>query len=367
MKHSKWKMMYLLRGDLFTSIFYYFMMFVIFFALTPVLMDFVEAVERGRNVLRVFKGKEIEVVFLLTTVVVSSCLYFTSCSGYFGDILLGRVMELPTVKASQMKRGHTINEFLEIAGYEINIKQNDSKVIKLKLIDKVQTLPKGDSYKILYLKRSKVIVGVEVLSGAETIEKKQVMLKEPLVTQYEEFLPEVINNHKSRLNVVLVFCIMGIATLIGLFIYTTSDFIYWYIFEKSRCILGWIMVLILNAAFLIWFLCVDRGGLLELRQKEKDIYVTEPISTSDLVCTRLLLGLRGKIVGVEVKVRGKDDREEKFLLYKGASPYWNCLPLKLERIYDYSIIKNLLIGEYNLEAVRFHYLKKSKIIVKMDI
>lgn len=209
MKHSKWKMMFLLRSDLFTSIFYYFMMFMIFIALTPIVMDFVEAVERGRDVLRVFKGMEINVVLLLTTAVVFSCLYFTSGSGYFVDILFERVMELPNVKASQMKRGHTINEFLEIAGYEINIKQNDSKVIKLKLIDKVQKLPKGDSYKILYLKRSKVIVDVEVLSGAVNIEKKQVTLKEPLVTQYEEHLPEVIYNHKSRLNVVLMFCIMG--------------------------------------------------------------------------------------------------------------------------------------------------------------
>ncbi|MBP3351472.1 MAG: hypothetical protein J6L65_03620 [Lachnospiraceae bacterium] len=365
MKHSKWKMMFLLRGDLFTSIFYYFMMFMIFIALTPIVMDFAEAVEIGRNVLRVLEGKEIDIVFLLTTVVVSSCLYFTSHSGCFGDILFGRVTELPSVESSQMTRGGNIIELRNIVGYEIFVKQNDSRVKKLKLIEKVQTLPQGDSYKILYLKRSKVIVNVEVLSGSVNIEKKQVMLKEPLVTQYEEFLPEVINNHKSRLNVVLVFCIMGVVALIGWLIYTTSDFIYWYIFEKLRCILGWIAVISLNAAFLIWFLLVDRSGLLELKQK--DVSVTEPISTRDLVCSRLLLGLRGKIVGVEVKVRGKDDREEKFLLYKGASPYWNCLPLKYERIYDSSLLENFIKGEQSLEAVRFHYLKKSKIIVKMDV
>lgn len=365
MKHSKWKMMMLLKDQLFTSIWYYFMMFMILIALTPIVMDFVEAVERGRNVLRVFEGKEIEVVFLLTTVGISSWLYFTSHSGCFGDILFGRVTELPIVEASQMTRGRNILELRNIVGYEVFVKQNDSKVKKLQMIEKVQTLPKGDSYKILYLKRSKVIVGVEVLSGSSNIEKKQVMIREPLVTRYEEFLPEVVKNHKSRLNVVLVFCIMGVAALIGWLIYTTSDFIYWYIFEKSRCILGWIAVIILNVAFLIWFLLVDRGGLLEL--KHKDVCVTEPISTSDLVCSKLLLGLRGKIVGVEVKVRGKDDQEEKFLLYKGASQYWNCLPLKFERIYASSILNNFLKGEHSLEAVRFHYLKKSKVIVKMDV
>lgn len=152
-----------------------------------------------------------------------------------------------------------------------------------------------------------------------------------------------------------------------MFIHTTSNYVYWYVLEKSRCIFGWVSVISLNVVLLIWFLLVDRGGLLEL--KHKNVYVTEPISTSDVVCSKLLLGFRRKIVGVEVKVRGKDDREEKFLLYKGASQYWNCLPLELERIYDYSITKKFLRerDEHNLEAVRFHYLKKSKIIVKMDV
>lgn len=365
MKYSKLKVLMSLKFQLLTSLMYYFVMVMILIALTPAVKALVEAIERGWSVLRVFEGKWFYLGFMLVTAGTYSWLYFTCASGYIGDILWGRVRELTIVEECQMTRGNAILELRNIVGYELLVRQNHAKPITLQVIEKIEKIPKGDSYKIFYLKRSKVIVGVEVLSGSKSIEKKLKVNKEPLAIRDEGFLFYVMDNHKSRLKIVLMYCVMGIAALIGWLIFTIRDYEYWYRTEMLRCFVSWILLIGLNVAFLFWFLRVDRGGLVEA--KRKDVYITEAISTSDLVCSRLLLGLGGRIVGVEVKVRIRDCQEEKFLLYKEASPYWNCLPIMFERMYHSSVLRRFSEGEHNLKAVRFHYLKKSKIIVKMDI
>ena len=366
MKHSKWKLISSLKYQLYISIMYYVIMLMVFIVLMLIILDVAEAIERGRNVLRVLDGKWFEIIFILIATVIYSWVYFTSASGYFGDILFERVKELPVVEAGQMSRGYTIVGLRTLLGHEVKVKQSGSKPITLRMIEKIEKIPEGDSFKILYLKRSKVIVGVEVLSGARKDEKKLKMLREPITSQYDkEVLAEVTENHKCRLKIVMMYCVIGIVALVGWGIYSASDFIYWYRFETTRCAIGWIVLILLNVAQFIWFLCVDRGCLRELKRKE--ICVTEVISTSDLYCSRLLFGIMGKVVGLEVKVKMEDGSEEEFLLYKGASEYWNCLPILFERVYEPSVLRRFTEGEHSLDAVRFHYLKNSRVIVKMDV
>lgn len=124
-----------------------------------------------------------------------------------------------------------------------------------------------------------------------------------------------------------------------------------------------------EVAFVIVFIFVDRGYFID--RYNRQIEVTEPIAIEDIYGKGFLIEgkkMRDTIVGVRLQVVDGTHKNKTYRLYKENSEYWNCFSMCAHypsRYYRYCV--RFQQGEFKLKAVRLYYLKKSRIVVKMDV
>ncbi|MBQ6695282.1 MAG: hypothetical protein IJN16_01110 [Lachnospiraceae bacterium] len=376
MKISRWMLIKALRTRILTALFYSFGTLPLIGAGVWFFYKVIEKGMKRRNFFRALELDENWWVLLLLGVMWLLLIWFHYLlveRGLLLDILWQPVKKLPEVsrEAIQFPAKTDIYDWNYASAYWVQMRSGkEEKPLALYVSKELGGFPKGTRYNIYYLKHSKTIVKVEVLEGVKTPQpKEEIWMDPPIIPQYsKDELKKMTKMHRWRPKVLLLYCIAGAIALMVWGIYSWQNFVYWYLWERGRCVGIWITFLLLEVLFIVMFRRVDRGCFRDMHSGE--ICVTEVIPITDIYGKRFWNDIdrnfRDRIRGIELEVTDGTHKDERFLLYKEFSEYWNCFPM-CAYLHRHFIGKRFEPGEHKLEAVRIYYLRHSGIVVKMDV
>lgn len=326
----------------------------------------------GRNILWLLDLDDNWLILILFAISWCMIVYtsFYAEGGYILDVLLLRIE-----KRSGVSRNDVIFPFsTDTSNYRyaevFPVQIGRKEPLNLLVNRKLTTIPYGTEYDIFYLKRSRVIVHAEVLEGFKPPEKNQmILMDEPVIPKYSKVeLKAMTKPHHWRPIGLFFYCLAGFGALVAWAIHTLRDPVYWYIREAPRAIRGLVFFTLLEVFLICIFRHWERGYFPDLHRG--DIAVSEVIPVSDIYGRKFIWKLN-TITGVQLEVTNGTHKRERFLLYTNISEYWNCFPMNIlnlpRRRYGGIGHFKFEAGQHRLKAVRLYYLKRSRIVVKVEI
>ena len=173
----------------------------------------------------------------------------------------------------------------------------------------------------------------------------------------------MFRKHHIRPIYLLFLELVGIVGMIYFYLYTQRDWLYWHIQNRDIYFGRFAVIAIAMAVVLIIYLKLFRGYLVDMCTCQ--ICATELLPVKNVVYCKNYARIGKDAAWAEIRIK-KEQYKRSLLIYKNVSKYWNCFPDELSYTYD----KNDYYdgkGKYQFEAVRFYYLKYSKLVVKVEV
>lgn len=308
-----------------------------------------------------------EIAYMLIALIACIFIIYAYCKegGVFLDILLWDVQHTDWISCEDFYVSSIITGvFNSITGQVLRIESALNCPQELNFYKNLGEVPESGKAKFYYLKRSKIVI--EILSDVTEITVDNVCFegrKEPVIPLLcRRQIWHIFRKHHFRPFFFTGLILAGVAGMLGFIIYARSEYVYWFIWESSR-FWGIIAFFIVILSVFVWLYRKNyKGYWADMLRGE--IQATEVIPYNKIVCAKYVNVAQEKVCAVGIRVNTDIYKNNLFVIYNNVSKYWNCFTVDLECFYKGIKYQS---GNYEFQAVRFYYLKNSKLVVGVEV
>ncbi len=359
MKISRWETVKKLKGEIASQIFMGCMMCIFLFVDIFYMDCYGEAFGARHKTECLYN-----IVFFSLALIIAIIVSFVD-RGPVWDLIFWNLQETERVSMKHCRRG---------SGHEMMLQ--GKKPSKLKVYGKVVDIPEAEYVKFYYLKWSKVVVAIE----AEGIKQQEVdsgqqaydtglPVNIPNIPQYSrKEIRHILRKHHIRPLYLLFLELVGIVGIIGMVLfylyarYSKRGWHYWHMMNRDLFFRVFVFIMILMVVILILYLWLFRGYVTDMCTGQ--ICATELLPVKNVVYCKNYARIHKDAAWAEIRIK-REQYKRSFLIYKNVSKYWDCFPGE-SAVYDQRDSCSGK-GKYQFDAVRFYYLRNSKLVVKVEV